>query len=72
MPPPNSWKKGSTWTRCTLRAEMLTTAGCSFATMSAKLMGAPGFGAAAWIVPGSFCAVCAVAGPMPRTTPEAR
>jgi hypothetical protein len=38
---------------------MLTTAGCSLATMSAKLIGAPALGAAAEIAPGSFCAVCA-------------
>ena len=39
--------------------EMLTTAGWSLATMSAKLIGAPARGAAALIVPGSFCATCA-------------
>jgi hypothetical protein len=31
--------------------------------MSAKLIGAPGWGAEfTWIAPGSFCAVCAPAG----------
>ena len=37
MPPPNSWKKGSACTRCTLRAEILTTAGAAERTTGAKL-----------------------------------
>ena len=67
--PPPRWPKNcsngvpanglpdGTVTRCVV--EMLTTAGWSFATMSAKLIGAPARGAAALIAPGSFCAVCA-------------
>jgi len=43
------------------RVEMLTTAGCSRSARLAKLAGAPG-GAAAAIIPGSFCAVCAPSG----------
>ncbi len=42
--------------------EMLTTAGWSFATMSAKLIGAPALGATALIAPGSFWACCAPSG----------
>jgi len=37
MPPPKNWKKGSACTRCTLRAEMLTTAGAADRTTGAKL-----------------------------------
>ena len=37
MPPPKNWKKGSAWTRCTLRAEILTTAGAAERTTGAKL-----------------------------------
>ena len=50
------------WTVTFCVVEMLTTAGCSRATMSAKLIGAPARGALAWIAPGSFCAACASAG----------
>ena len=37
MPPPKNWKKGSACTRCTLRAEILTTAGAADRTTGAKL-----------------------------------
>ena len=47
------------WTVTFCVVEILTTAGCSFATMSAKLIGAPARGAAAEMAPGSFWATCA-------------
>ena len=49
------------WTIVCL-VEMLTTAGCNFATMSAKLIGAPERGTLAWIAPGSFWACWATLG----------
>ena len=54
--PLSGWATRTVWL-----VEMFTTAGCSRATMSAKLIGAPGLGAMAAIAPGSFCAVCAFA-----------
>src|SRR3569833_4743482 len=62
----SNWRKnclnGSAWSftgmRCSV--EMLTTAGWSLATRSAKDIGAPGRGARDE-VPGAFCGACAPA-----------
>ena len=70
--PPNSSPNGVPanglaccfWTIVCL-VEMFTTAGWSRATMSAKLIGAPGLGTTAWIAPGSFWATW----PVPEAVP---
>jgi hypothetical protein len=64
---PNRSANGVPWNGLVLtvirwRVEMLTTAGCSCSTRSAKLAGAPPRGTTRAIALSSFCATCAPAG----------